>query len=220
MLSLVKTADGSFSIRNSELNETYHSIHGAEQESNHVFIQEGLIPKFELADSIKILEVGFGTGLNALLSYEYVSNKAGKQIDYHCLEPFPIGEQLVDEYSQHLVGERKELFIKLHQSTEKDRHLFMQSFAFTKQHQSLANYHVNEFFDLIYYDAFGPNAQPEMWTKEMLAYCSNALLPNGVWVSYCSKGQVRRNLQSLGFHVERIPGPPGKREMLRATKKE
>lgn len=218
MLSLIKTADGSFSIRNSELNETYHSIHGAEQESRHVFLQEGLIPKFKQADSIKILEVGFGTGLNALLSCEYVSKEAAKQIDYHCLEPFPISNQLVNEYAQQLVGERHELFIRMHQLAENERHIFNQCFSFKKHHLSLADYQSDKNFDLIYYDAFGPDAQPEMWTKEMLAYCAESLLPNGVWVSYCAKGQVRRNLQSLGFDVERIPGPPGKREMLRATK--
>jgi tRNA U34 5-methylaminomethyl-2-thiouridine-forming methyltransferase MnmC len=212
---LIKTEDGSFTFWIPEVNETYHSRHGAEQESNHVFIKNGL----RLCDhqsKVSVLEVGLGTGLNALLTYEAKSNQV---IHYTALEPFPLTSQLVTALCDAQLDEKRKSFIAdIHASPFDEVNPFNHSFHFKKWRIGLQEIGLNEKFDVIYFDAFGPELEPDLWKLEMMQKCYDLLNTEGVWVSYCAKGQVRRNLQHVGFQVERLAGPPGKREMLRAIK--
>ena len=207
----IQTADGSWTLWIPEVDETYHSRHGARQESLHVFIQEGL-HTFQ-QPSIKVLEVGMGTGLNVLLT---LANKKAN-VQYHALEPYPLTPLLVE----HLINQNpnEASFYKAVHFSEFDVPVEMNdNFTFIKYMETLASFNQDIRFDLIYFDAFGPRVEPDLWTKDALKKCFDLLNPGGVWVSYCAKGEVRRNLVEVGFRVERIPGPPGKREMLRAKK--
>jgi tRNA U34 5-methylaminomethyl-2-thiouridine-forming methyltransferase MnmC len=212
---LIKTEDGSFTFWIPEVNETYHSRHGAEQESNHVFIKNGL-KLFDHRSKISVLEVGLGTGLNALLTYEAKPNQV---IHYTALEPFPLNSQLVTALCDEQLDEKRKSFIDdIHASSFDEVNQFNHSFHFKKLRKGLQEMGLNEKFDLIYFDAFGPELEPDLWALEMMQKCYDLLNIEGVWVSYCAKGQVRRNLKQAGFQVERLAGPPGKREMLRAIK--
>ncbi len=212
---LIKTEDGSFTFWIPEVNETYHSRHGAEQESNHVFIKNGL-KLFEQQSAVSVLEVGLGTGLNALLTYEDAS---GHVIHYTALEPFPLISEWVAALCEAQRDEKRKSMIEdIHASSFDEIIHFSHSFRFKKLKKGLQELGLHEKFDLIYFDAFGPELEPELWTLEMMQKCYDLLNTEGVWVSYCAKGQVRRNLQQVGFQVERLQGPPGKREMLRAIK--
>lgn len=212
---LIKTEDGSFTFWIPEVNETYHSRHGAEQESNHVFIKNGL-KLFDHRSEVSVLEIGLGTGLNALLTYE---NASGHMIRYTALEPFPLNSQLVTALCDAQLDEKRKSFIAdIHASPFNEVNQFDHAFLFKKWRIGLQEMGLNEKFDLIYFDAFGPELEPDLWTLEMMQKCYDLLNIEGVWVSYCAKGQVRRNLQQAGFQLERLAGPPGKREMLRAIK--
>ncbi len=216
MRRLIKTEDGSFTFWIPEVNETYHSRYGAEQESNHVFINNGL-KLFDHRSKISVLEVGLGTGLNALLTYEVHRNQL---IHYLALEPFPLNTELVNALCDAQCDvKRKSFFEHIHSSSFDDVVPFGHSFHFKKLRKGLQEMGLSEKFDLIYFDAFGPELEPDLWTSEMMQKCYDLLNIEGVWVSYCAKGQVRRNLRQAGFLVERLSGPPGKREMLRAIKK-
>lgn len=209
---LFQTADGSWTIHIPEVGETYHSRHGAIQESMHVFINSGL--NHCSVNPIRILEVGLGTGLNVILTYLNTQ----KSIFYHGIEPFPIDKQLVDELI--LTSESyAQLYRYIHFSSENVEIFLADSFALSKHFVNLKSFKTEESFDVIYYDAFGPQVDPSLWTMDALQKCYDLLNPGGIWVSYCAKGEVRRNLIQAGFEVERLPGPPGKREMLRAIKK-
>jgi tRNA U34 5-methylaminomethyl-2-thiouridine-forming methyltransferase MnmC len=215
---LVITSDGSHTIFIPSLNEHYHSIHGAIQESEHVFIQSGLAI-FTGKNPIRILEIGFGTGLNALLTLKFASQK-NLQIEYTSIEKYPL---LSNEYD--LLNHGKELgsdwekpFANLHDCPWEKEIEIGTNFILTKQNKDLKAIEFKDVFDLIFFDAFGPNIQPDLWCEEVFQSMYWALHFGGILVTYSAKGQVRRNLQAAGFTVERIPGPPGKREMLRATK--
>ena len=203
-----------------EWNETYHSKHGAIQEAKHVYIQAGLDfwLKSNKTKILNILEIGFGTGLNALLSSIY-ANKNQIKFNYHSIEKYPISQQVIDEfnYPEILMVNRKELNILHSVEWEKsiDIHEF---FKLKKLKADLRTFESNIQFDVIFFDAFGPRVQPELWEKSVLQKCYNMMNENAVWVTYSCKGQVKRDLQDIGFFVETIPGPPGKREMLRAVK--
>ena len=227
MLQLLKTKDNSFTLYNPELDETYHSRHGALQESIYVFIKQGLHHYIERtnAKEINILEVGFGTGLNTLLTYlEF--EKLPIKINYYSLEPHPIPKEIVKqlEYPEilSLNEEGKTIFYQMHDGSflkEKNESRFQ--FKLLKNSFSEAiqtNIGFDTHFDLIYFDAFAPDKQPDLWTRSIFEKCSNLLKPSGMWVTYCAKGEVKRNLKSVGFKVETLPGPPGKREMVRAVK--
>lgn len=207
---LVKTADGSFTLFIPEVQETYHSTHGAVQESMHVFIENGL--KACDKEMIRVLEVGLGTGLNAMLTLQHATQK----IDYCALEPYPLSKEILNE----LVTSGSDQFeMKFHASNVGEWISIQENFSFVRMEIGLEEFSSEEKFDVIYYDAFGPRVEPGLWTLERLQQCFNLLNEGGVFVTYCAKGEVRRNLQAAGFVVERLAGPPGKREMLRGKKR-
>ena len=218
---LILTGDGSHTISMPELNVTYHSIHGAIQESKHVFIEAGL-KSLTLAEAAKlnIFEVGFGTGLNALLTI-IEAEKLQKEIHYDTVEPFPLGssETRSLNYCKQLGREELQPIVEQLHSCEWEKKVnITENFGFNKSRTNLLNLETSETFELIYFDAFAPNTQPELWTNEIFEKMFAMLEPGGILVTYCSKGDVRRAMQAAGFIVEKLPGPRGKREMTRALR--
>ena len=207
---LMQTADGSFTLFIPEVQETYHSTHGAVQESMHVFIENGLNACDK--EVIRILEVGLGTGLNAALTLQH----AIKKIDYCALEPYPLSKEILEEIS---ANKSDQFQMKFHLSAPNEWISIHEQFSFVRMEVGLEEFSSEEKFDVIYYDAFGPRVEPGLWTLERMQQCFNLLNEGGVFVTYCAKGEVRRNLQAAGFVVERLAGPPGKREMLRGGKR-
>lgn len=206
---LVKTADGSFTLFIPEVEETYHSTHGAVQESMHVFIENGL--KACDKESIRVLEVGLGTGLNAVLTLQH----ATKKINYCALEPYPLSKEILNELAASGLDQFE---MNFHVSNAGEWISIQENFSFVRMEVGLEEFQAEEKFDVIYYDAFGPRVEPGLWTLERMQQCFDLLNDGGVLVTYCAKGEVRRNLQAAGFVVERLAGPPGKREMLRGVK--
>lgn len=215
-----KTADGSLTIQLPEWNEQYHSKHGALQEANHVFIKTGLeyFTQGRKNSPVRILEIGFGTGLNAFLTYLF-AEKHKIHIHYTGIEAYPV---IKEEYSQlnyaSLLKERKEKFLQLHTTPWEITTAISTYFSLQKQQLFFKDISYTNHFDLVYFDAFGARVQPELWTELIFEKMFKALDNKGVLVTYAAKGSVRRAMQTVGFNVERLPGPPGKREMLRATK--
>nr|WP_199002464.1 tRNA (5-methylaminomethyl-2-thiouridine)(34)-methyltransferase MnmD [Flavobacterium sp. ASV13] len=216
---IIKTLDGSTTIHLEEWNESYHSKHGAIQEAKHVFIKNGL----SLFDNnpVSILEIGFGTGLNAFITF-LESEQKQQQIDYAGVEAYPVNadEVLAMNYVAELDAlEFDKIFQKMHK-TEWDRKIEISSkFSLTKRKQFFDEIDDFEIFDLIYFDAFGYRVQPELWSTEIFRKMYNSLKPNGVLVTYAARGVVKRSMIEVGFTVEKLAGPPGKREMFRASKK-
>lgn len=201
-------------------NEQYHSKHGALQEAKHVFLDKGLSYFIERTNqqAIDILEIGFGTGLNAQLTQLY-SEAEKVHINYTGVEAYPIALSEVSLLNYpSLLGIPKEDFIKLHQASWETQNEISTHFSLTKRKQFFADIEDQAKFDLIYFDAFGARVQPKLWTEAIFEKMYVALKNKGVLVTYAAKGSVRRAMQSVGFTVERLPGPPGKREMLRALK--
>lgn len=218
---IILTGDGSHSIHVPELNVAYHSIYGAIAESLHVFINTGFYEAKKLAppEQIKIFEVGFGTGLNALLTL-IEAEKTKTKVYYGAIEPYPLHDEEIKilNYCRHL--DRKDLqpiFERLHNCEWEKEIVFTEYFTLLKRNHSLLNLEPVKPFQLIYFDAFAPNAQPEVWKQEIFDKMYAMLQPGGVLVTYCSKGDVRRAMIAAGFKVEKLPGPPRKREMLRAA---
>ena len=226
--SLIITKDGSHTVSIPEMNVSYHSLHGAIQESEHVFINNGLHffrNKNPTAD-IHVLEMGFGTGLNALLTL--IEAGPNLNIHYTTIELFPLNAEQVDTLNYCEQLKRDDLlpsFEKMHQC-EWERDVAINSF-FTIHKLPLSLLNINKSIlghnnfprpDIIYFDAFAPSAQPELWTREVFEMLYAILKDNGILVTYCSKGDVRRAMQASEFIVEKIPGPPGKREIVRALK--
>mgnify|MGYP001174106028 CR=1 FL=1 len=214
---LIVTGDGSHSLLNPQLNETYHSVHGAVRESRHVFIQEGLAYWTERnAGSVSILEIGFGTGLNALLALEFSQNTE-REIYYHTLEAYPLESTV---YSQLNYGEKimgREWLTRLHEAPWGTRHAMTERFTIKKDKERLQDLEIDAAgYDLVFFDAFAPSRQPEMWELPVLQKVVAGLRPSGVFVTYCARGQVKRDLRGLGLVLETLPGPPGKKEMIRA----
>ena len=215
---IIQTADGSKTIELPEWNESYHSRHGAWQESQHVFIQMGL--KHLAKDKLVVLEMGFGTGLNAIQSLEYAEKK-GTSIEYHSLEAFPLNESewKAMEYDTLLSEpEHKAYYHQMHAADWEQMSSIGPHFQLVKYHKDIRTFLPPIQADLVFYDAFGPRVQPELWTEDIFKRLYELLAGGGVLTTYCAKGEVRRHLQKVGFEVERLPGPPGKREMLRGTK--
>ena len=214
-IKVITTKDGSKSLFLPEMNETYHSKFGAKNESNHVFINAGFkkIKKDELA----ILEVGFGTGLNVLLTY-FEAQKFQQKIFYESIEKYPLPEKILSEINNFNDTDYREIFIKIHQVDWQQAINLSENFILLKNQVDLLDYHTDRKFDLIYFDAFAPDKQPELWTELVFNKLYNVLNKNGILVTYSAKGSVRRTMQAVGFEVERLQGPPGKREMLRAVR--
>ncbi len=212
--TLIQTNDGSHSLRMEEMNETYHSIHGALQEAKHVFLKEGF---HQTEGDVSILEVGFGTGLNAFLTM-LEAHKTGRITHYVGIEKFPIEEDIIRTINYgELLGE-PEWFDELHVLNWNMEVPISDYFFLIKLQKDIADTDFTERFDIIYFDAFAPEKQPEMWSKDIFSKMLNALKPGGILVTYCAKGQVKRDLKEVGFEVETVAGPPGKREMIRGRK--
>jgi len=212
------TADGSTTIHLPEWDEQYHSKHGAIQEAYHVFIKNGLDL---FSKEVALLEIGFGTGLNAFITL-LEAKKRNLLIDYVGAEAFPISNDEVSllNYPLELQAATTETasFYKLHEVPWEEKHFINKEFTLTKRKQLFADITDKSTFDLIYFDAFGARVQPDLWTEDIFQKMHDALKPNGYLVTYSAKGSVRRAMQAVGFTVERLEGPPGKREMLRARK--
>jgi tRNA U34 5-methylaminomethyl-2-thiouridine-forming methyltransferase MnmC len=219
---IILTSDGSHSVSVPELNVTYHSVHGAVQESNHVFIQAGLIDSeiFEYISVHQVLEIGFGTGLNALLTL-LEADKHKNRVYYTAVDLYPLNEGLTAQlnYCEQLRQPTyKRYFERMHETGWNEMYEITEFFRLTKVKCAVADLSTNDQFDIIYFDAFAPSAQPELWTKTIFDKMYELLKPGGILVTYCSKGDVRRNMIAAGFTVEKLPGPLRKREMLRARK--
>ena len=220
-IELFETQDGSHSLLSQRYGVSYHSRYGAIQESMHVFIREGLLPLVPPVDRpLHILEMGFGTGLNALLTLREAHSKR-LSIFYEAIEAYPLSlhEAGALNYPQLLGGgDIAGYFAALHSNAWGVETEITASFTLLKRACLLQEYTFSRRFDLIYYDAFAPSAQPELWEDEALGTMFAALNEGGKLVTYCAKGSVKRQLKSLGFSLETLPGPPGKREMVRATR--
>lgn len=216
---IIITKDGSSSILLPEWNETYHSKFGAIQEAKHVFIKNGL--DFFQSKPISILEIGFGTGLNALITLLEADNKK-QVINYVGVEAYPveINEIQLLNYAEELyVSDKKDLFIKMHESNWGNSNAITDFFSLTKKKQFFNEIRDKNTFDLIYFDAFGFRVQPELWNEEMFERMYQALKSGGVLVTYACRTSIKNAMLHAGFKVEKLPGAPGKREMLRAIKK-
>lgn len=219
---IVTTADGSSTIFLPKLEEHYHSVHGAVQEANHVFITMGLEHWLEKADTKQcaILEIGFGTGLNALITL-LEAKKRHLHIKYTGVEAYPVtSEEILALNYISLFSEKNTPFYfrKMHRASWNKEEEITNFFQLHKKQQFFNEIHEVNVYDLIYFDAFGPKVQPDLWTEEIFAKMYHALKNEGFLVTYSAKGSVRRAMEAVGFFVERLPGPPGKREMLRGTK--
>lgn len=215
---IIRTSDGSRTIQLPGWEEQYHSRHGALQESQHVFIDSGLA-QFA-SRSVRILEMGFGTGLNALLSLLEAPRRS-LQLEYTALEAFPVTREeweALDYGSLFQAPGAGPLFEKLHEAPWGPPTPVTPYFTLRKLRADLLGFRASDAFDLVYFDAFGARVQPELWTQEVFQSMFQALSAGGCLVTYAAKGSVRRAMLASGFRVERLPGPPGKREMLRALK--
>ena len=220
MADIIPTKDGSNTLKSSQFDALYHSINGAVQESQIVFIEAALYHKATQHPQVSILEVGFGTGLNAFMTY-LEAEKQGWQIQYTGMEAYPIEETTAQQlHYPTLLGASEEeaaLFLQLHKKAQAMTAL-TDSFSFTKMVQPFESLEAVEQYDVVYYDAFAPSIQPHLWQEEQLQRIYKALKPGGVLTTYCAQGAFKRTLKALGFTLEGLPGPAGKREMTRATK--
>ncbi|MDL2255947.1 tRNA (5-methylaminomethyl-2-thiouridine)(34)-methyltransferase MnmD [Parabacteroides sp. OttesenSCG-928-K15] len=212
-----ETEDGSHTLFIPEMEEHYHSVKGALQESEHVFIDAGFR---QIAKAhIRILEIGFGTGLNAFLSL-CAAEEMGKTIEYYTIERYPLEEELIGKlnYGALIAPDKKELFSALHRLPWNSLQVVNNSFSLCKIEGDANSCPLPGEIDLVYFDAFAPEKQPEMWNISLFEKIYAATAPHALFVTYCAKGEVRRNLQSVGFRMERLPGPPGKRHILRGER--
>lgn len=215
--TIIESGDGSHTLRVDSLNEHYHSHKGAIQESEYVFLKMGFESLKDKAH-ITLLEVGFGTGLNALLT----AIKANRnQVHYISLETYPLSEEITSRlnYAERINEDGVErIFEAIHASAWEQKIQITDKFILEKRRCSLQAVEAMPPVDLVYYDAFAPHAQPELWEPAIWTQLYASMVSGAILVTYCAKGQVRRDMQEAGFQVERLEGPPGKREMLRATK--
>ncbi|MCF8335921.1 MAG: tRNA (5-methylaminomethyl-2-thiouridine)(34)-methyltransferase MnmD [Bacteroidales bacterium] len=214
---IILTEDGSHTLYVDSLGEYYHSVYGAIQESNHVFIWNGL--SSIRRQDIVVLEVGFGTGLNALLTY--ISGKKNKiKIQYDAIELFPLETSLVKKlnFTRFLDMDNPQLLRDLHTLPWNQIHALSDIFTLYKILQDFNHFIPEQKYHVVYFDAFAPDKQPEMWSEKNFAKLFHAMETEGVLVTYCAKGAIKRTLQRVGFGVELLNGPPGKHEMIRAVK--
>ena len=205
--------DGSSTLYSDLYQAHYHSTHGAIQESLHIFIEHGL--HAQTCDPIHILEYGLGTGLNLFLTAKHSLNR---HVHYKGLELHPVRAELLSQLNYAQTAEDSQLFNQIHDSNWDVWHQLTDQFAYYKAHMKFEDYHPEEEYDLIYYDAFAPSSQEHLWNTDMMSTCYNALKKNGFLITYCAKGSFKRALREVGFEVVGLPGPPGKREMTKAVK--
>jgi tRNA U34 5-methylaminomethyl-2-thiouridine-forming methyltransferase MnmC len=232
MLEIVQTGDGSNTIYNPQVGENYHSMHGALQESRHVFVNSGLKYFLDAAPSkspppaggetlniVSILEVGFGTGLNFLLSADYCANK-GINLDYTGIEADPLSLEMISQtgYDQYVSADLWQKFINNYKDLLNIPIALTPNCKLQIAYCQLLNFQSNKKYDIIYFDAFASAYQPEMWDETAISHTIKFLKPGGVFVTYAITGNLKRALKTLGCKVEKAPGAPGKREMLRAVK--
>lgn len=220
VLKIVATNDGSASVFSEKFNQQYHSLHGAIQESMHVFINAGLHFKIKSLNEISILEIGFGTGLNGLLTLNEAI-KSNTKINFTTIEKYPLDNDIIERLNYGFIismDNSSALLNQMHACEWNSLTLISNEFYLKKVKLDFENIDFINEFDIIYFDAFAPNAQPELWTISMFEKMYNALKTNGILVTYCAKGEVKRNLKVAGFQIESLPGPVGKREMTRAIK--
>jgi tRNA U34 5-methylaminomethyl-2-thiouridine-forming methyltransferase MnmC len=221
-IKIVESEDGSHTLFHTGLNETYHSMHGAVQESEHVFIQAGLEQKIIAGlPTVYIFEVGFGTGLNAWLTYKRIAGTNLKAV-YHSIEPYPLEKEIYSRlnYTQATQDETlRDFFSALHHAPWNEEVSLNRNFTLKKIKSRLEECQLPEgTFDIVYYDAFAPSKQAEMWLPENIQKVYALLNKGGLLVTYCARGQFKRDLKEVGFLVETLPGPPGKKEMTRGVK--
>jgi tRNA U34 5-methylaminomethyl-2-thiouridine-forming methyltransferase MnmC len=217
MIQLVNTSDGSHTLYVPEMDEHYHSIHGAVQESMFIFINNGF--DFCKASPLNILEIGFGTGLNALLT-AIKSMNGERKVNYTSIEKYPLDHRIISSLNHYkFAGERgSEIFQFIHDAPWNIEVKICKNFNLKKVETDFTKTRIEGKYDLIYFDAFGPDKQPLMWTREIFLSIAGATSDSGVFVTYSAKGEVKRNLKACGFEVNMLPGPPGKRQMIRAIK--
>lgn len=215
------TSDGSHTIFVPELNEHYHSTFGAIQESMFVFINSGLKKIDKTITRVHILEMGFGTGLNTLLTC-IESVKSSRQVHYIGVEKFPLTDTIIHQlnYPKILDPSSSKLFISLHNAPWNQEIKITPNFTLHKIDEGINEVFMTpDTYDLVYFDAFSPDVQPELWSEQIFQKLATAMKAGGILVTYSAKGSVRRAMKNAGFEVEKLPGPPGKREITRATKK-
>jgi tRNA U34 5-methylaminomethyl-2-thiouridine-forming methyltransferase MnmC len=215
---IIETADGSSSIFVEELNEYYHSIHGARNESEHIFIQYGLA-QIKEKSKIKLLEVGFGTALNALLTCLYAMQNE-ICIEYHAIEAFPLQKNEIEALRFANNEEESAIFNRIHQASWNKKQMITDYFIIFKEDKKIQ--HVNlplSYYDVVFYDAFSPKTQPEMWTAKNLEKITAAMQENAIFTTYCVKGEIKRTLKNQGLEIIKQIGPRGKREILNAIKR-
>ena len=218
--SLIETEDGSHSLFSEQYGVSYHSKYGAIQETQHVFINAALRFKAVIQKEISILEIGFGTGLNAYMTLLEAA-KRDLLIKYTAIEAYPISLQQATTLNYPALLNKATTqaeFLQMHAADWATTLRITEQFQFIKQQIKFEAIDYDHQFDIIYFDAFAPNAQPELWEAEVLANMYKALKEDGVLVTYCAKGVVKRTLKAVGFQIEALKGPPGKREMTRAIK--
>jgi len=217
---LVMTQDGSYTLYSKDHRVTYHSKYGAIQESNHVFVDSGLLPVLKKQDKISILELGFGTGLNVLLTWKNIVDIDTVHVDYHSFDVYPLPEDLLNAcvYEDHL--KIPTTISKNILTSDWDKLIEVDSrFTLTKHNKDILEETLTDnYFDIVYFDAFSPESQPELWSASLFEKIYESMTGQAVLVTYCAKGEVKRILKKIGFTLESLPGPPGKREMTRATK--
>lgn len=214
---IIRTEDGSTTIRLADWDECYHSKHGAIREAYHVFIKNGL--SLYEGKPVSVLEIGFGTGLNAFITF--LESKNHESIDYVGVEAYPVSAEEIKDmnYVQELkAGHYQSVFDLMHHSEWEKEICLSENFRLTKRKLFFHEISDTDRYDLIYFDAFGFRVQPELWSAGIFKLMHNALKQNGILVTYAARGIIKRNLQEAGFRVEKLPGPPGKREMMRAFK--
>lgn len=226
MHEITPTEDGSVTLYVPQLNEHYHSVHGAIQESQHIFLGAGMgyflttwPERITPLHPLHILEAGFGTGLNAYLTLVR-AEELQVPVCYHSLEKYPLSpeESTLLNYAELINFPNKNLFQELHRCSWGKEHQLTSHFRFCKHQEDFRNIGFQGQFDLVYYDAFNPDVQPHLWTTKVFERFYEAMHPESLLVTYCVKGTVKQALRSVGFTLKRLPGPPGKREMLRARK--
>ena len=217
IVEIIETKDGSHTLFSPQFDEIYHSRNGAIAESQHIFIRNGLDACHKA--EINVFELGFGTGLNAFLSWIYAEAKEMK-INYHSIELYPVSPEIISMINYPDILGNRDRFQQLHDAKWDETEILSPYFSLHKAKTSVLDLlFPASTFDVIFFDAFSPEKQPDMWTTDVFIKMFEILSPNGILVTYCSKSYVRRNMQQVGFEVTKLPGPAGKRDMVRATKK-